>query len=381
VPADLAPNRVTLALARLTAAGADIIDLTQSNPTEAGIEYPPGLLQPLAGPASMRYEPRPFGLHAARQSVSAEFSRRGRFVPPDRVVLTASTSEAYSLLFKLLCDPGEQVLIPRPSYPLFEHLAGLDSVVAVPYQLDYHGRWRVDLESVVAALQPSTRALVVVSPNNPTGSCLHHEDLSALSELAARRGFAIVGDEVFADYPMEDGRRWPSVLDADVALAFSLGGLSKSSGLPQLKLGWIAVSGPEALVAEALARLEIACDAYLSVSTPVQHAAGALLAAGAAVRSAILSRTRSNYGFLQEATSHFPSCQVLPVEAGWYAVLQVPASRTEEETVISLLCDAQVLVHPGYFFDFPREAFLVVSLLPPQGRFQAAVERLLQHVS
>ncbi|MFB3854892.1 MAG: pyridoxal phosphate-dependent aminotransferase [Vicinamibacterales bacterium] len=381
MPTDIAPNRVTLALAGLAAAGVEIVDLTQSNPTDAGIEYPSDLLSALSTPASMKYEPQPFGLDAARQAVSDDFSRRGRLVPPARIVLTASTSEAYSLLFKILCDPGEQVLVPRPSYPLFEHLARLDSVVASPYVLDYHGGWRVDMESVRAALTPATRALVIVSPNNPTGSCLHPEDLSELSRLACDRGFAIIGDEVFADYPMEDGRCWPSVLDAEGVLAFSLGGLSKSVGLPQLKLGWIAAAGPDPQVGEALARLEIACDAYLSVSTPVQHASGKLLSAGAAVRSAILTRVRDNHRVLSVAVSRYPACRLLPVEAGWYAVLQVPARRTEEETVISLLCEEHVLVHPGYFFDFPREAFLVTSLLPPQDRFETAVERLLMHVS
>ncbi len=372
-------NRLALELGAIRSSGTDVIDLTESNPTTAGIDYPPGMLAPLGGAAAARYEPHPFGLASAREAVADDFARRGTKVSPDRIALTASTSEAYSLLFKLLCDPGDRVLVPRPSYPLFEYLARLDAVTAVPYDLDYHSLWRIDADSVKAALGHGTRALIVVSPNNPTGSCLHPDDLELLGALAREHGFALIGDEVFADYPMEEATSWPSILEADGALAFGLGGLSKSAGLPQVKLGWIAVSGPTAIVEEALARLEIACDAYLSVSTPVQQAAPALLEAGAAVRARIAARVRTNYRALVQVAGRYPASSVLPIQAGWYAVVQVPNRSTEEELAVALLREKNVLVHPGYFFDFPREAFLIVSLLPPADRFLNGVERLFEH--
>jgi len=289
VPSDLAPNRFALALARAKASARRLLDLTVSNPTDVSLGYPQDLLAPLAGPASLVYEPQPLGLRAARQAVAEDFARRGVEVPADRVLLTASTSEAYSILFKLLCDPGDRVLVPRPSYPLLEHLTRLDAVEADSYLLGYRGRWSVDIDSIRRAMSPRTRAIVAVSPNNPTGSFLDSGDLTALSAICREHRLALVGDEVFADYPLA-GRappehpnaappqrcstptrvpRWgprgcrvgdpaaaalgapPGVLSVADALTFSLGGLSKSAGLPQLKLGWVGVGGPDDLVARA----------------------------------------------------------------------------------------------------------------------------------
>lgn len=378
VPADRQPNQLTTERAALAAAGVPILDLTVSNPTRAEIVYPDTLLQALASPAGLRYEPAPFGLASAREAVATDFSRRGLDVPASRIVLTASTSEAYGLLFKLLCDPGDRILVPRPSYPLFDYLSRLDAVSAVPYDLEYHGVWTIDVEALARRAEEGARAILVVSPNNPTGSWLRQDDFDRLLDLCAARNIAIIGDEVFADYPLDaDSTRVSSVLAQDRVLTFGLGGLSKSVGLPQVKLGWIGVRGPGATVDEALARLEIICDTYLSVSTPVQHAAASLLSAGAIVREQIHARVSANYSALHDLAAAHPACRVLRAEGGWYAVVQVPATRSEERLVLDLLRRRHVLVHPGYFFDFPREAFLVVSLLPPGEAFVEAARRLL----
>ncbi len=379
-PADLAPNALAQALASLGARGEAPLDLTETNPTRAGLLAPAELLAPLGSPASLVYEPHPFGLPAAREAVAADYGRAGLAVSPGHVVLTSSTSEAYSFLFKLLCDPGDEVLVPVPSYPLFDHLTRLDGVTPRPYPLHYHGTWSIDLEALERSVTSRTRAVLVVSPNNPTGSVLRRDDLDRLSTVAATRGLAIVGDEVFADYPLEPAGDSCRVLDREEALTFALGGLSKSVGLPQLKLGWIAAGGPAVLRDRALARLEVICDAYLSVSTPVQHAAGPLLAAGPAVRRAIATRLRSNLDRLHEAAAASP-CSVLRAEGGWSAVLRVPATRPEETVVLELLEQDGVLVHPGFFFDFPREAYLVLSLLPDPAVFFEGVSRLIARLS
>ena len=377
-------NRLTLALERRRSAGLPILDLTESNPTRAGLTYPPGLLAPLGQPGALRYDPDTFGVTAARQAVSDDFQRRGVIVPADRIVLTASTSEAYSLVFKLLCDPGDAVLVPRPSYPLVEHLAGLDAVVIEPYGLDFHWRWSLDIDAIARKLDDTgrrtrIRAIITISPNNPTGSVVTPPELKQLDGLARRHDIALIADEVFADYPIE-AQHVTSVLGQNDALTFGLGGLSKCVGLPQVKLGWIGVSGPDALVIAALERLETICDTYLSVSTPVQLAAPDLLKNGAVVRMQILTRVRENYTRLREMAAAHTACSVLPVEAGWYAVVQIPAITSEEALVVELLDHAGLLVHPGYFFDFEREAFLVLSLLPDPTTFSSAVDRLFSEI-
>ena len=376
VPADREPNRIARAVAAVKAAGRPLIDLTVTNPTAVGIDYPDGLLQPLASPHALRYSPQPFGLEAARCAVVRDYSRRGITVAPDRVVLTASTSEAYSLLFKLLCQPqGDDVLVPVPSYPLFDHLTALDGVRTRPYSLDYHGKWMLDLDSVDRAWTAGVRAVLAVSPNNPTGSFLSSDELGQLSARCAERDAALIVDEVFADYPL--GGATPGNVPG-TCLTFRLGGLSKSAGLPQIKLAWIAVSGPPAPVEEALNRLELIADTYLSVSTPVQVAADAFLEAGAAIRARILARVRANDEHLRDRVRRFPSLDVLHADAGWSAVVRVPARMTEEDLVVKLIEQDGVSVHPGYFFDFPHEAFLVISLLPEPADFGEGVRRTLE---
>lgn len=378
---DLAPNRLTAALVRLRQARVSIDDLTESNPTRVGLAYPARLLDPLGGREGLEYDPQPFGLKSAREAVAADFRRRGTHVPRDRVVLTASTSEAYSLLFKLLCDPGDEVLVPVPSYPLFEFLAGLDAVAPRPYRLEHHGSWSVDIDGIRRATTERTRAVVVVSPNNPTGSYLKRAELDELAEHCRERNLALIGDEVFAEYVLDaDLPRTASVLGQQQALAFSLGGLSKGLGLPQLKLGWIAATGPDDLVRPSLERLELICDTYLSVATPVQLALPALLGDGVIVRAQIRDRIARNHQALVAAAARCPSMTVLPAEGGWYAVLQVPAMQSEESLVLQILEKEHVLVHPGYFFDFPREAFLIVSLLPRPDVFDRAVHRVISRI-
>ena len=379
VPRQLEANAFSRALGAARAAGRELIDLTISNPTRAGIVYPEELFAPLAGAAAAQYAPEPFGLLAARQAVAADYARRGVSARPERIVLTASTSEAYSLLFKLLCAPaGDAVLVPVPSYPLFEHLTRLDGVEAAAYALRYDGRWWVDVESVDRMWRPETRALLAVSPNNPTGSLLGSDETRALAERCASRGAALILDEVFADYLLDNRPAVPDELG--VCLTFRLGGLSKSAGLPQLKLGWIAVEGPEPLVDDALARLEFICDTYLSVSTPVQVAAPGLIAAGAGPRAQILERVRANHATLRRLCASHPTVDVLHADAGWSAVLRVAATAGEEEITLDLLERDAVIVYPGFFFDFPCEAFLIVSLLPEPRTFTAGVQAVLGRV-
>ena len=373
-------NRLAVAIDRRRAAGLEILDLTLSNPTRAGFAYPRGLLATMTQDRSLCYEPEPFGLASAREAVSRDFARHGENVPAERIVLTASTSEAYSLLFKLLCDPADTVLAPRPCYPLIEHLTDLEGVALDHYRLEFHGRWEVDLQGLrEKAIAGRTRAIIMINPNNPTGSSLNDRELDAVSSIAREQDLALISDEVFSDYRIASGAPL-SALRQSSALTFVLGGLSKSVGLPQLKLGWIAVGGHETQVADALERLEIICDAYLSVSTPVQLAVPELLAAGVSVRAQIQNRVRDNYHRLMNAAAASPACAVMPVEGGWYAIVQVPALAPEDTIVVDLLEETGVLVHPGYFFDFEREAFLVVSLLPEPHVFVPAVEALFGRV-
>jgi aspartate/methionine/tyrosine aminotransferase len=272
------------------------------------------------------------------------------------------------------------VLVPRPSYPLFEHLTQLEGIRAETYDLEYHGAWQIDFASVEAA-PPNTRAILIVSPNNPTGSYVAAAELARLIELCNGRGWAIVADEVFADYVLEAVNPVTDVATRSPVLAFTLGGLSKSVGLPQLKLGWIIVGGGDSAVREALGSLELIADTFLSVATPVQVALPDLLRAGTAVRTAIQRRITRNLAALRDATRESPACEVLRVDGGWSAVVRVPSTRTEEQLVLDLLDRERILVHPGYFFDFPREAFIVVSLLPPEDVFASAVARVLPFAS
>lgn len=379
VPSELTSNRLAREVARLRAEGREIVDLTESNPTRVGLVYPADLLAMLSDRRALSYRPQPFGMDDARAAVARDYARQGIRVDAANVALTASTSEAYSLLFKLLADAGDEVLVPQPSYPLFDHLSRLDLVTARPYTLEYHGVWSLDLAAVRDAFTERTRAVLIVTPNNPTGSAITPAELDALCAMCRARGVAVIADEVFADYALHgDAQAWGRLASRDDVLGFSLGGLSKSVGLPQAKLGWIAVSGPSELRQSALERLELICDTYLSVSTPVQIAAGDLLDRGAAVREQIRKRIAENFRWMRSATDT-TACTTLNAEGGWSAVLQVPTLETEEDLVVSLLSNDGVLVHPGFFFDFSHPSFLVISLLPAPDTFASGVTRILRH--
>jgi aspartate/methionine/tyrosine aminotransferase len=377
LPGRLLPNALTRAVDVHRASGRRLLDLTETNPTRVGLAYPADAFQPLSDPATAVYRPEPRGLIAAREAVAATYAGQGMVVDARRIMLTASTSEAYSLLFKLLCDPGSNVLIPRPGYPLFDLLTRLDGVGARAYRLDEQGRWSLDRTSIEREMTAETRAVLVVSPNNPTGSMLGAADREWLVDMSSARGIPLIVDEVFADYPLApdtDAVRMPGEART---LTFSLGGLSKACGLPQLKLGWIIVDGPDPLADEALERLDVIADTYLSVSTPVQVATPRLLETGRAIRHAITARIRDNLAKLRERLAICPSVTLLEPDGGWSAVIQVPATRSEEAQALQLLEHVDVLVHPGYFFDFDREAFLVLSLLPEPAVLDEALARML----
>jgi hypothetical protein len=373
-------NALTRALAQRRAEQRPVIDLTQSNPTRAGFTYPADLLTELASEAALHYEPQALGMPAARDAVARDHARRGVTIDPERVILTASTSEGYTWLFKLLCDAGDTILVPRPSYPLFEHLTQLEGVRTFPFNLEYHGRWEIDFATMQSAPEEA-RAVIVVSPNNPTGSYISARELERVLALCRDRGWALIVDEVFADYRLDANAPLTDIASRADVPAFTLGGLSKTAGLPQLKLGWIVAGGPSEACTAALAGLELIADSFLSVSTPVQVAAGRLLERGAAIREQIHDRVRANLAALRENAQSFPACEVLKVEGGWSAVIRVPAMLTEEQLILELLNREGILAHPGYFFDFPHEAFLVVSLLPPPDVFRDAAARLLRFAS
>jgi alanine-synthesizing transaminase len=373
LPFHLPRNSISDAIEQRRTAGLELLDLTESNPTRAGIVYPAAdILSGFQHPKSLVYDPSSNGLPEARAQVAAIYG-----VDAHRVVLTASSSEAYSWLFKLLCDPGDEILTPRPSYPLFEHLAALESVGIRQYPLRYDDSWFIDFDPLEAAIGPRTRAIVVVNPNNPTGSYLKRWELDRLRQICARHNLALISDEVFSDYRLTplDLRSLTSV---DDVLTFCLGGLSKMVGLPQMKLGWLIAGGPDELRKEALARIDLIADNFLSVGTPVQYALPDLLAARSAVQQQILDRLRANLCWLRDAA--IPGdIRLLEVEGGWYAILRVPQVRSEEEWTLALL-HRGVLVQPGYFYDFESEAYLVVSLLTQEPVFREGIARLVSEV-
>lgn len=380
-------NALTRALRARRAAGLPVIDLTESNPTRVDLPLPPErgdrILRALANPAALVHEPDPKGLRTAREAVARYYADKGARVDPEHIVLTASSSEAYSLLFKVLCDPGDAVLVPEPSYPLFGWLTSLEAVRAVPYQLRWDGEWHVDMASLRAALDADqrVRAVLVVSPGNPTGAFLKRDERAVLAELCRERDLPIVSDEVFADYAFcDDPLRVATLAAFDDVLSFSLSGLSKVAGLPQMKLGWCAVSGRRASAKQTLAQLELAADAYLSVGAPVQHAAPELLDGREAFQRALLGRIAANRSALAAAREPDDSWDILPAEAGWSALIAVPRAVAEEDLALRLL-DRGVLVHPGYFFDFPMGAWLVYSLIPRQSDFAAAAMVLAEELS
>ena len=379
---DFRTNRLTLALEAMRREGVRILDLTESNPTRAGFEYPPEIVRAFDDPRMLVYEPSPAGAAEARQAVASYYAARGERVETERILLTASTSEAYAWLFKLLCDAGDHVLVPRPSYPLFEFLANLESIEVRPYPLVYHGGWSIDLDSLAAAVSRRTRAVVLVNPNNPTGSYVKRAELETLSRLCAKRRIALISDEVFSDYALgeaADAERVATLAGVEECLAFSMSGLSKVAGLPQMKLGWMVASGPAKMRAEAMEKLEWIADTYLSVSTPVACAAAKLLASGVLVQRQIRERTAGNLAVAREALAG-SAAGILAVEGGWYVTVRMPRIRGEEDWAIQLLTQESVLTQPGFFYDFESEAFLIVSLLTMPEVFREGIARLRRAV-
>lgn len=378
---DLEENPLARLAAAKRAAGGALLDLTASNPTTCDFAYPTdAILAALADPAQMRYAPSPTGTAPARAAVAAYYQERGTAVDPAQVVLTASTSEAYAWCFKLLADPGDTVLIPQPSYPLFEYLAGLEAVRAVPYPLRYDGEWHIDFPALAARLTPQTRAIILVHPNNPTGSFLKLAEYARLIELCRAHNLALICDEVFADFAYGmDTSRMGTLAGQDAVLTFTLSGLSKVAGLPQMKLSWLVVSGPAEERTAALARLEVIADTYLSVGTPVQLALPRLLELGGPIRAQIRARVAANRQHLDAALADLPA-HALPAEGGWYAVVRLPALRTEEEWATTLLAEDDLLVQPGYFYDLPFTPALVISLLPPPPLFNEGIARLVSRI-
>ncbi len=369
-------NAFSLLLERKRLAGEALLDLTISNPAEALPDYPhAGMVGAYGAIVDFQYEPQALGAPRARDTVADWYAQQGIVVPANRIALCASTSEAYSLLFKLFCNPGDEVLVPTPSYPLFEYLAQAEAVRTLPYRLVYDGGWFIDLDSVRDAISARTKAIVVVNPNNPTGSFLKSGELNALKEIAARSELALISDEVFMTYPAvfaENQVR--SLLGHNEVLSFSLNGLSKAAGMPQMKLGWMVVNGPEEEVSAALAKLELLLDTYLSVGTPVQQALPQLFTLGAGIHSRICGRLRQNRDAL--AIFRQSPVETLASEAGWSAILRVPAIRTEEAWITRLLTEHGVVVQPGYFYDMAAEAYLVLSLLTSPETFAAGIARL-----
>lgn len=377
----LAPNPFTVAQREVAAAGAEVLDLTVSNPTRAALHYDTeSILDSLSSSEAMDYDPQPKGLLSARQAVAAYYRHEHEVfdLDPEAIILTTSTSEGYSYVFRLLCNPGDEILVPKPSYPLFEFLADLQDVKLIPYELIYDHGWQMDAPSLYKAVNHRTRAVVVVHPNNPTGSYASEQERENLNSFAREYGLSLIVDEVFLDYSL-DGARRPTFAGNNEALTFTLSGLSKISCLPQMKLSWIVTSGPSDAASAAMDRLEVIADTYLSVNAPIQLAAPALLEQRKQVQPLLLDRVRMNLEELDRQLGKQKACTRLDVQGGWYAVLRVPVTQSDEELAIELLKQQSVLVHPGHFYDFTSDGYLVVSLITPAGKFRQGLQRVLKH--
>jgi alanine-synthesizing transaminase len=371
---NLEANRLSAALAAHRGAGKPLIDLTVSNPTECGFQYDENaILNALRNPAALKYEPNPRGLAVARDAVAKYYAERGAVVSTNDIFLTTSTSEAYSYVFRTLCNPEEEVLIPEPSYPLFEFLADIQDVRLVRYPLVYDYGWQIDFHALEQAITPRTRAAIVVHPNNPTGHFCKAEEMRKLNEICASRGIAIIADEVFLDFALEDKRHATFAANAE-ALTFTMSGLSKICGLPQMKSAWLIVSGAGNWKAEAVGRVEVIADTYLSVNAPIQWALPALLEQRQAFHQQWMARVNENLAELDRQLAGQKSCSRLGVEGGWNAVIRVPATRSDEDLALALLAAKGVSVHPGHFYDFASEGYLVVSLVTPAAEFAAGIK-------
>lgn len=374
---NLAANRLSETLARHRASGKPFIDMSASNPTECGFSYNTGaILSALSNSAALAYEPDPKGLLVAREAVAVYYAARGAAVPTSDIFLTTSTSEAYSFVFRILCNPGDEILIPTPSYPLFDLLADIQDVRLVRYPLVYDNGWQIDFRALEHSITPRTRSIVVVHPNNPTGHFTKPEEFAKLSQICAGREIALIADEVFLDYSLSDLTELTFAAGSEV-LTFTMSGLSKISGLPQMKVAWLITSGPDRLKTQALDRLEVIADTYLSMNAPTQLAAPAFLDQRGAFQQQLQARVRANLSELDRQLSGQKLCSRLRVEGGWYAVLRVPATRSDAELAIDLLTTKSVYLHPGHFYDFPGDGYLIVSLITRELDFAEGINRLL----
>jgi aspartate/methionine/tyrosine aminotransferase len=376
----LTRNRFTETVEEVHSSGARVLDLTLSNPTRAGLHYDEKLLlKALALPQSMDYDPQPKGLSSARSAVAAYY-QTGHDIPgfdPEHLILTTSTSEGYSFVFRLLCNPGDELLVPKPSYPLFEFLADLQDIKLVPYPLIYDHGWQIDFPPLRKAVTRRTRGVVVVHPNNPTGSYVHENEKALLNGFCREHDLALIADEVFLDYTLNGVPPGTFAANQDV-LTFTLSGVSKISALPQMKVAWIAISGPPAEVRAAEARLEVISDTYLSMNAPIQWSLPTLLDQRKSIQQQLLDRVLSNLAELDHQLAAQKTCERLIVEAGWYAVLRVPVTQTDEELAVELLRRKSVLVHPGHFYDFPSDGYLVLSLITPENEFSEGISKLFE---
>src|SRR5712664_4098851 len=374
---NLTPNRLSEALAAHRAAGKPLLDLTASNPTECGFEYDSSaIIKALSNPAALSYEPNPKGLGSARRAVAGYYADRGDDVAVEDIILTTSTSEAYSYVFRTLCDPGDDFLIPSPSYPLFDFLGEIQDVKLVRYPLLYDHGWQIDFHSLERAVTPRTRGVIIVHPNNPTGHFAKPAEIATLNSISSERGLAIIADEVFLDFELE-GSRPASFAANSGAPTFTLSGLSKICGLPQMKAAWLIASGPREWKREALARLEVIADTYLSVNAPVQLAIPKFLEQRHAFHKQVIARVRRNLAELDRQLAEQSACSRLAVEGGWCAVLRVPATRSDEDLAIEVLSSKGISVHPGHFYELPSVGYLVVSLITPERTFAEGSSRLL----
>ena len=402
----LVPNRLTQAIEEMRMRGARLLDLTASNPTRVGFEHDSdSILAALRSERALDYDPQAKGLLEARRAVAKYYQEDHDVLEldPECLVLTTSTSEGYSYVFRLLCDPGDELLVPKPSYPLFEFLADFENVKLAPYPLIYDHGWQMDFPSLEKAVTSRTRGVVVVHPNNPTGSYVHASEMGLLNEFCRSHGLALIVDEVFLDYRLP-GSRGPDTdtrsrhpgsdrhtsarpLERDKTasfagngqvLTFTLSGLSKISALPQMKVAWIVTSGPNQQAAAAMARLEVIADTYLSMNAPVQGAVPVMLMQRRRIQGQLLQRIRTNLAELDRQLAQQNSCQRLCVEGGWYAVLRVPVTGSDEDLAIELVREKSVLVHPGHFYDFDSDGYLVLSLIAPTTEFADGVRAVLQ---
>ena len=371
-------NALNKALEELGRQRIPVMDLTASNPTSCGFLYPDGMLSALNSLDNFKYQPDACGMSHARQAVAEYYTRQKLALPPKDIILTASTSEAYSFLMRLLANPGDKILIPKPSYPLFQFLLEINDVSFEYYPLVYDGQWRLDCQALERLVDAKTKAIILVNPNNPTGSYISQVELDFLNDFCCKHQIAIISDEVFFDYALIQGD-FVSCAGNQRALTFVLGGLSKTLALPQMKCAWILASGPQAILQESLSRLEIIADTYLSVNTPVQNALGVWLNQAPGIQEEIIARVKANWQWIKAHVSDHT--QLLSLQGGWYATLRIPAVKSEEEWVLEFLREDHVSVYPGYFFDFDREAYIVLSLLPPLSIFQEAAGRIMSRLA